>query len=476
MAMSPGRRVGVAFDDGPLEPDPTWTWLDDEDVFPANFVSGYDTHSGKQTFAEETDTGTATVYINDRAGLLDGRNVSSPYFGKLSGKQILLQLWNPVTLSWEKEWRGWIDDYSYDIDGSAVNADGDPINASIQIECVDMFDYLNGFNLTPGLAGVAPPAGMEDGVWYAATAGSVQDRIIEILTDAGIPSEMRGPEDGTGTGDIASGNVRVIGVKYDPDETALTALRDAADAEFPFIANIYIDRRGRFQFHGRYARFAPDDVAAEPGSHWDFARWPLGDGKAIADDPTRGQVRVLSYNRPRADLINRAICWPQGLAAADMPDQVYVATTSSDDYGPHAAPPMSDLLTGDYVGPGTITPDTAAHQCYLFAKLLVENKKLPRISITALQLKAMRPDDPRAEATWGAICAADIGHIVNVAAGYPGGTGLEGDSPEDDYYVEGRSLRVRPLNPEHDYVECDLETSPAVWSMDTHGVFPEFGS
>jgi hypothetical protein len=126
----------------------------------------------------------------------------------------MLQLYDPVATTWEPQFRGLINDYSYTIDGSASDANGDPINASIQIEAVDMFDYLNGYGLTPGLAGVTPPAGAEDGVYYAATAGTVDDRIIEILTDAGIDSTRYL---------VASGNTKVIAVKYDPGESALTA-------------------------------------------------------------------------------------------------------------------------------------------------------------------------------------------------------------------------------------------------------------
>ena len=485
--MGPGRRVGVAFDlgdtEGPFKPHPVWTYLDDASVFPAQFVSGYDIHVGRQTLLSQTDTGTATVYVNDRAGLFDGRNGPSapnpsPYYGNLSGKQIRLQLWNPVTLVWEPQFRGWIDNYSYDID-AATDAQGNSINASVQLECVDMFDYLNGFGLTPGLAGQTPtPAGMEDGVYYAPTGGSVQDRLIEILTDADIPPEMRGPDDAT---EIAQGNVRVVGVKYDPDGSALAALRDAADAEFPFIATIYIDRRGRLQFHGRYARFAPGHggdpgapagVSDEPGSHWDFWRWPVGDGVAIQADPDRAQMRVLSFSRARNAIINRAICYPQDIPGGDMPNQVYVSLVSTNAYGPHAAPPMSDLLTADTGLTSGFA--NAKQECFHFAKLLVKNQAFPREAITAIQLKAVRPTDSRAPATWATICGADIAHVLNVAAGYPGGFGFDGSSPADDYYVEGRALTVRPLNPIHDYAEIDYEVSPAVWSMDTHNVFPPF--
>jgi hypothetical protein len=57
-------RVLVAWDDGPLEPSPTWTPLDQaSDGFPPQFVAGYDIKVGRQTLLSQTDTGTATVYV-----------------------------------------------------------------------------------------------------------------------------------------------------------------------------------------------------------------------------------------------------------------------------------------------------------------------------------------------------------------------------------------------------------------------------
>ncbi len=461
-------RVLIAFDDLPLEPSPVWTVIDQGGAFPYNFVAGYDIRVGRQTLLTQTDTGTATVTIYDRTGLFDPRNVSSPYYGKLDGRQITLQLYNPVTATWEPQFRGLIDDIEWAVDGSAVNASGEPVNETITLNCVDMFDYLAGYGLTPGLDGVVPPpAGKEDGVYYAATAGSVEDRINEILDDANIDSTMRS---------VASGNVHVKEVKYDPDESALQALRDAGDAELPFIANIYCDRYGHFAFRGRYGRFDPDDVSAEVGSDWDFTRWKVGDGAAILSDSTRAQMRILSFGRARSELVNAALCYPQGVKAADMPAQVFADTTSITDFGKHSAPPMSDLLCDGGV-------DTAARpsgttdlvETALFAELLVKNQKDPRENITAIQLKSMQPDHTaRATATWAMLTRVDISHAVNVAVGYPGGTGFTGMATVDDYYVEGRQLHVTPANSGYDYVELDLDLSAAVWSMDTHGVFPAF--
>ncbi len=465
---SPGAgRVLIAWDDGPLNANPTWTAIDQGgSTFPYHFVSGYDISVGRQTLISQTATGTATVYVNDREGLFDDRNGASPFQGKLSGRQIMLQLHNPVNSTWEPQFRGLIDDYRYTMDGSAVGADGNPINATIEIDCVDMFDYLNGYGLTPGVDGITPPAGAEDSVYYPASGVGdfVGDRILDILTNANIDPAMS---------ILASGNVQVIATQYNADESALTALRDAADAELPFIGNIYVNRSGLFCFRGRYSRFNPDAVAAA-GTAWDFTRWKIGDGKAIQTDPTRAQIRLLSYSRDRADLINAAMCYPQGLNATAIPDQVYADPTSITAYGKHAANPLTDLITGKYAGPGTISPDDGQTQCYLYAELLVKNKKDPRVCPTAVQLKSINPSDFRASATWATLTRSDIGHIANIAVGYAGGTGLLGASTVDDYYIEGRQMTVRPANTSYDYVELDLDVSPFVWSADTHGVFPPF--
>ncbi len=135
---------------------------------------------------------------------------------------------------------------------------------------------------------------------------------------------------------------------------------------------------------------------------------------------------------------------------------------------------MTDLITAQYAGPGTISPDDGKTQCFLYAELLVKNKKDPRLCPTAIQLKSINPSDFRGSATWDVLTRSDISHIVNVAVGYAGGTGLLGGATVDDYYIEGRALTVRPANTAYDYVELDLEVSPFVWSADTHGVFPPF--
>lgn len=456
-------RVLIAPDDGPLAPSPTWVRLDDT----ANLVSGFDVHAGRQTNLDRTDTGTAVVYFNDTEGLLDPRNTASPYFGKVDGKQILLQVYNPVTATWDSHFRGTIDYLTFDIN-EATDANGKPIVATIQMECVDIFDYLGGNQMVPGMFGNTPPPGSEGTIYYQPTPDSligpkVDARIIQALTDAGVDSTRWV---------VFSGNVSMPGTKYDAGDSSLVVCRDAADAELPMIANIYCDLQGRFVFHGRESRFDPVTVwtgiastDAARDAVWPFRQWKAGDGPAIAADSTTAQIRVLSYSRGRRDVINAATAWPTGMNQADMAAQVYTDATSITSYGYHGLPPMTDLQ----ILAGTTTGNDAKTECLGYAKLYVKNRKDPLERVQTMTVKAVDPDDSRASATWGLLTKADISDIVNLSVGYPGadGVGLQ----DFDQYIEGYTTRVRPLNDQFDYVERDFDVSPSEWSMDTHGVF-----
>lgn len=441
----------IAPNDGPLVADPDWSLRPDATD---NLVSGYDLQVGRQTLIAQTGTGTGTVYLNDQTGDYDPRK------SDLAGSQIAFQLWNPVTATWEPQFRGHIDEVTADVN-PATDQNGKLILANVQLNCVDIFDYLAGYGLTPGIDGAVPtPAGSEGTVWYGETAGTIDDRVIDVLTDVGIDALMYV---------VFSGNIRGAKVNYDSDESALVVVQDCSDAELPFIGNLYTDRFGRFCWHGRLSRFDPDTVAAGAGADaWAFTRWKAGDGLAISLDSDRAQIRVLSTNDSRKDIINSAIAYPRGIAEPDIPGQVYIDATSDTAYGKHAAQPMTDLVIKE----GVTTGNTGNQETLLYAKLLVLNKKDPRASVSALQIKAIDPSDPRAAKTWALLSQCDISDIVNLAIGDSGTLyAIPGDSPDDDHYIEGRTMRVRPLNPIHDYVELDLNLSPAIWSMDTHGVF-----
>jgi len=444
-------RVLVALADGPLVASPTWTRIDE---LQPNFCAGYDIRAGRQGPDEQTDTGSATVYFNDKWGYLDSANVSSPLYG-LAGRQILLQLLDPVTGVWESQWRGIIDYQTTDFHDSQVLA-------NVKLECVDVFDKLARTEMVPGQFGNTPRAGYEGTIFYEDTAGTVDDRIIQALGDAGVIYPDRAV--------VFSGNVKVGQTYYDPGDSVLEVLRDCVDSEIPMIGNHYVDRFGRYCFHGRESRFDPEAVAATTTTdRWTFTRWKAGDGAAIALDSTRAQIRVLSTDEGRRDVINAALVWPHEKTPGvlfpqeEIPDQIYTDLTSQGAYGYHALPPIQDLVVIE----GSTTGNDSKTECQKYAELFVKNMKDPVKRVTALMLKSLHPDDPRAAATWAMATRADISDALDLKVSYPSGTGIDAE----DYYIEGITKRVRPLNPDFDYVEAEFDISPAVWTMDTHGVF-----
>lgn len=445
-------RVSVGFDANMLDPDPTWTVLDTTD----NLVARIEVRDGRQTEQDETETGTATIFLNDTAGLFDPNNVSSPYFGKLDGKPVAVALYNPVDLEWVPQWRGTIDDI-ITVLNPATNA-GVSILANVQIECVDIFDYLAGAEMAPGVNGTIPvPDLISAGTIFYDNA-EVNDRITALLADALLDPDMYV---------VFSGNVNVQESQYDSGDSFLAALRDAADAEFPGIANIYVDKLGRFVFHGRFARLDPDTVAAAAGAAWDFNRWKAGDGAAITGDADNAQIREFAFSRPRSRLINRAISYPGpplnlGTPADEalIPMQLTEDLTSQGKYGIHAR--TDDNLIVDS---HKTNADDGWQQSAKYALFWVTYYADPLARIDRIVFKSVRPDDPRAAATWGLLTGVSISDVVAVSVGYPDGTGIQGV----DYYVEGRELTIEPLQPGFDMVTLALNISPAI--TDTEGIF-----
>ncbi|HKQ18250.1 MAG TPA: hypothetical protein VJW75_07050, partial [Candidatus Eisenbacteria bacterium] len=100
---SPGAgRVLIATAAGPLVAEPSWTRFDN---LSACRCAGFDWSRGRQSEFDVTNTGTARVNFHDRNGTLD--DVA------FIGKQIMLQLYDPVAAAWEPCFRGHIDDISY---------------------------------------------------------------------------------------------------------------------------------------------------------------------------------------------------------------------------------------------------------------------------------------------------------------------------------------------------------------------------
>jgi hypothetical protein len=424
---SPGAgRVLVALADGPLVAEPTWTRYDNVTNLRCY---GFDCFAGRQSELDTTDTGTARVYFHDLNRVIDDDD--------LVGLQIMLQLYNPVLAEWEPRWRGHIDD----IEAGLVDVVNAPLANSAFI-CTGIFDYLGGCKMLPGTFGNTPPAGMNGVVFYE--DGRVDDRIIALLADAGLDTDMQV---------VFTGNVDVNETLYDPDDVILQAVRDAADAEFPGVANFYEDRYGRAVFHGRFARFDPEGTESG-GANWDFVRWDA----ATREDVTTGvaQIREFGYNRPRTRIINTFLAYPRADENGVDFDRSLIPTLQKTDptsiaaYGYRGPLDSPDLIIKDNFN----NANTGADECELFGEFYVTNYALPRKAVQRVAFKSMSSTDDRAAATWDLMCRADISDAIQLTID-------EAGLADEAFFIDGLSVECRVLNPAFDLVTVMPNLTPA---------------
>jgi len=429
---SPGAgRVLIALAAGPLVAEPTWTRYDE---LATCRCEGFDVSRGRQSELDTTDTGSARVFFHDRAQVLNDDD--------LIGLQIMLQVYDPVAAVWQPVFRGHIDDMTTD------PSPGAPALSNVELSCVDVFDYLGGCRMIVGVFGDALPAGVGGVVFYE--DGPVDDRITSALSDAALAASMYV---------VFSGNIDVNETLYDPNDTILQALRDAADAEFPGIANVYVDRFGRVVFHGRFARFDPDTVSGDAGdAAWDFQRWAA----ATREDVTTGvaQIREFSFNRPRDRIINTYTAWPRADENGKTFDQQNLAAQVSSDATSITAFGYRSREAGDLIIQKHKTNgNTGTDECKLMADFYVANYAVPRKNVQRITFMSIPPDDDRAAATWELMSRLDVSDIIALTID-------EAGLAAEDFYVEGISLSCRVLNPEYDMVTVSPNLSPAAYYTD----------
>lgn len=422
---SPGEgRVWIA-GGSPLAAEPTWTRYD------ANSSAkcyGFDCFAGRQSELDTTDTGTASVFFHDKVKAIDT---------DLVGLQILLQLYDPVADEWHIRWRGHIDDIDRTLVDTFV-----PDMANVALSCTGIFDYLGGVKFLPGVMGDPFPAtiGATDVVFYEDER--VDDRIIALLTDAGIATTMRV---------VFTGNVDVNETLYDADDVILQGLRDAADAEFPGVANVYEDRFGRVAFHGRFARFDPVGTAAS-ASNWDYQAWSAG----TREDGATAHVREFSYNAPRARIINSYVAWPRANENGAPFDRSLVAGMVYSDAGSIAqygyrGGDAPDLIIKENFN----NSNTGAEECELYSEFYVTNYAEIRKAVQQVTFKTHHPGigDGRAAGTWALMTQADIADSISLTID-------EADIAES-FFIDGISVSCRPLQPTFDMVTVTPNLTPA---------------
>jgi hypothetical protein len=427
--------ICIAFDDPTLEPDPTWTRIDSTD----NFVASATIDRGRSFELDRMDTGRATLRINDTDGTLDPTNTTGPYFGKIEPLlQVAIALHDPVADTWTTIYRGFIDDYSYDADPSQQ------INF-LTLSCVDAFEILTAIEMLPdGTFGDSPSTAETGNIVFA--AANVDDRIFQALSNAGWPSTLA---------TVFSGNVSVQRTVYSPGQSILEVIQEAADAEFPGLAVVYVSAEGKVTFHGRKAKFDPVGVAAGAGGAWTFTHWKSGDGTAVNASPTdTAHIRGISGNRGLSKIINSALAAPKGIKPTALAGQVVTDSTSIGIFGVRSWS-ATDLITEGGLNDSLNADD----ETQLFAQYYVDNYKVARDRISQLTFKSMWTDGTGAGATWDLLCNAELSDLIDVTVDYPGGGGFTAEP----FFIEGIHYEIGPGTPDFWMVTKRLDVSPQAY-------------
>jgi len=429
LALNPSQQA--------LELDPSWTPLTGYD----NLVANYSIDRGRQYELDHTDVGRASVTINDPLGLLDPTNTGGDFYGMIEPLiPAVIRRYNPVSDQWHTRYRGFVEGYSYSVHPSQR------VGNQLTLTLVDLQALLSQIEMVPGKFGQDTTGSPAEGqIGYQPQ--TAKDRVENALADAGIPDEWSV---------VFEMNVDLLATTYSPGESVMTVIQDAADAEFPGVANTYVDAAlGRICVHGRLARFEPLTIegGATPGA-WDFHDWHVGDEEYVMLEPTEhAHIRTLAYERGLDKVINSAYATPMFMRDQDAGSQHVEDTTSQGLYGIRSWSAQNLQTKGGRLG----TPHTTGlEETKLFAQYYVDNFKYPKTRITEITFRSMRPDDPRAEGNWRFLSLVDISDRVYVNVDLPGGGGFV----EEPFFVEGVHETVRPLDAPYDDVTLSLDLSP----------------
>lgn len=387
--------------------------------------------------------------IHDRQGLLDPTNPDA--LGVEVLQQAALCRYDPEADLWRYRFRGFIEAMAYEFHPSQrVN--------TLTLSLVDIFDVISVIEMFPGHFGDPPPSQSTGQVFFEDTPGGdhtgMRIRCLQVLADCGIPPDFY---------NVFTGNVSLHETVYSPGESAMSAIQDAVDAEFPFVGNVYADRLGRLSIHGRYARFDPEGTAAAEG--WDFQEYLAGDGAAVAAAPAEtAHIRSFAFSRDVTKVLNRTLASPIGIADADRAGQVCTSThtrfgsTSIETFGirPWSA---ENLILKQQVRP-TVLADLAATK--RFAQYYADAYSFPENRVSAISFRPSQAGAAGAGANWNLLARCDISDRVRLTIGSPGGGGFA----DEPFFIEGIHEEVKPLAGPRDDVTMTLDLSPGAYSSE----------
>lgn len=392
----------------------------------ASYVTGWTSRRGRPDEFSPVEAGEASIRLQNRTGAFDPTNTSSPFYGELLAlRPSKLRFANPITGGSPVDlFTGYLEDLAFSRQG--------PKGAMAVAALVDAFDLFANADVH------TTPSGRVYGSAFAAQ--HVDDRIKAGLADAGFPAARTR---------IATGNVNVRAALYEASAKLLQVLQDAAAAEFPGVAMLFMDKSGNAAFSGRGIRF-------DPTSYPDWiTRWRVGDAAACALDPTLLPIAQdgIEWSFGKPQIYNDVVCAPDGASATAINSNHVIDTTSRGHYGHRSLE-----FLGLQILNGSTSGFSGLRECLDYSTYYVNNYKVPRDRITSIEFHGQMDDGTTAlaGALWDFILNVEINHIVEVHTVNPGGGGISGV----DFFVEEISNDVSRLNETVPNWKLNLGLSP----------------
>lgn len=443
--------ICIAFGQNAYSTSPTWTRIDDplydslqnKATTPWNgrFVTAWSTDRGRTYELDKTQTGTASITVYDVTGYFDPTNRLGPLYGKITPMlPAKISVQNPANNFYYDIFTGFVESWDWVMDTAERMM-------TVTINLVDGFEPLTRGELEPASNGVTTFVGD-----VAATAA--QTRISGILTLAGWPS-------GTNWRNINTGNIYLQPTVYNPQTSYLSAIQDVADAEFPGVSNFFMAKNGAATFYGRYPRFQPTNFPQ------DVNFWQAADKPGLAPAAGAALISDIQWALDSKNLINKALCYPYGIAETSISGQIVGDNGSIAQYGIRTFSIPDLISNGQPVGGGvSAQPALAANAATkIFSTYYVQNYCQPVLRISHLEFRTRLPGDSQ---TWALMTGVEIGDIITVFTSNPGGGGFSketfGMGVVSQFFVEGIHNSISaPLQGNIPEWTMTLDVSPRAW-------------
>jgi hypothetical protein len=461
-----GDAVGIriAFASGTYDTNPTWVRIDNPSQPPLsayNCVQSFSIDRGRQQQMDKTQAGTCVLNLLDTTGAFDPTNTSGPFYGHLGPlSQVKITMQNPVDGFYHDIYTGFIESWDTTFVDQAANI--------MQVTCnaTDGFELLNRAETVPDSTG-----------FTTYQPQLVHDRILGALQDDYLTGQ--GASWPAAWTNVFSGNVDMKLTTYNPQSTILGVIQDAADAEFPNVANVFMNRWGQVAFRGRWSRLYPQaygprllaENPPHPGDGNAIYTWYVGD-EAAAQSLGYVPINSIEWTMDLQWVINACLATPYNLPQVDIIGQLQTAPSSMTTYGPRSLT-IPDLLVGTSVanphaapngGDGAMMPEsdsdyTGAVECQYFGDYYVKNYATPAQMVNSITFQTISPTDSTGPAWWKFVTNVEIGDIVFINQRNPGGGGFT----KTGFFVEGVHHQVQLGGSNIPQWTMNLDLSPRQW-------------